>query len=162
MRHGTALDVGQQGVQRDAERPLSLEGRQKAKDVARGLKVLKVQPTCIATSNLIRARQTAEIVGSVLGKAIPIEGCRFLEPGAVAADLLDWLRTRQDLSVLVVGHLPDLAEIASELLCGHTRADMQFKKAAVCCLVFDKTPSAGTARLEWLLQPRHLLAAANE
>jgi phosphohistidine phosphatase SixA len=52
--------------------------------------------------------------------------------------------------------MPDLSELASQLLAGHARMDVEFKKSGVCCLSFDGPPGAGRGRLEWLMQPRHL------
>ena len=59
---------------------------------------------------------------------------------------------------MLVGHLPDLGALASELVAGHPHADVEFRKAAVCGLGFDGAPARGRARLEWLLPPKVLRA----
>jgi phosphohistidine phosphatase len=162
MRHGIACELGEHGVTRDSERPLTAEGRQRTRAVARGLLTLDVRPDLIATSTLTRAVETARLVADVLAHARPVEEHDFLEPGARPDEILAWLKGLSAGSVLLVGHMPDLGELASFLLCGALEADIQFKKAAVCRLVFDHAPAAGKARLEWLMPPRPLQALGKD
>jgi phosphohistidine phosphatase len=156
MRHGAALDVGQEGIRRDVDRRLSKEGVARTREVAEGLAGLEISLDAIGTSPLVRARQTAEIVAGTVSPKCEITECDFLQPGGSSQDLIAWLRSQSAESVLVVGHLPDMSEIASELLTGHPNAAIEFKKAAVCCMAFDAIPARGAGRLEWLMQPRHL------
>jgi phosphohistidine phosphatase len=156
MRHGAALDVGQGGIRRDADRCLSPEGVAKTREVAEGLAALELAFDAIGASPLVRARQTAEIVAEVAAPKVAVTNCFFLQPGGATSDLVAWLASSRADSILAVGHFPDLAIMASELLTGQSNADIQFKKAAVCCLAFDDKPALGGARLEWLMQPRHL------
>ena len=65
MRHGIAADLGEGGVLKDADRPLTLEGRAKLKQAALGLRELGLKFNVIFTSPLLRARQTAEVVAEV-------------------------------------------------------------------------------------------------
>jgi phosphohistidine phosphatase len=162
MRHGIAHELGEQGITRDSERTLTAEGRQKTRAVAHGLRKLEVCPDLIASSTLTRALETARLVAEVLECAQPVEARDILEPGARPEEVLGWLKGVRADSVLVVGHMPDLGELASFLLGGSPNLAIQFKKAAVCCLAFDHAPSAGKARLEWLMPPRALQALGKE
>jgi phosphohistidine phosphatase len=152
MRHAHALDVGEKGVRTDRDRPLSRKGLEITHEVALALKALGVQVDCVATSPYPRALQTAEIVARELGE-VPLDKCPMLEPGASPIEVVQWLRGSRLHSVMLVGHMPDLAEIASLLICGTPTAGLMFKKAAVCRISFDTLPSPGTGTLEWLLPP---------
>src|SRR5215470_13454393 len=66
MRHGIAADLGEGGVIKDADRPLTMEGRAKMKQAATGLRELELKFNLVLTSPLLRARQTAEAVAEVL------------------------------------------------------------------------------------------------
>lgn len=154
MRHGIALDIGERGIDRDAERPLSEEGRRKIAWVARGLQGLGVAPQGWASSPLLRARQTVEIVARRWTSPPQIEICEALAPGGTPRDFLDWLRERPSWDWLAVGHMPDLSDLAGSLLFGSAGAEVEFKKGAVACLACEGTPRLGSFRLQWLMPPR--------
>lgn len=152
MRHAHALDIGEKGIRSDRARPLSAKGIEISHEVAAALKAIGVQVDCVVTSPYPRALQTAEIVAQELGEA-PIDKCPMLEPGASPSEVLQWLRGNTLDSIMMVGHMPDLAEIASVLISGTPTAGLTFKKAAVCRISFDAAPAPGTGTLEWLLPP---------
>src|SRR5262249_17271331 len=64
IRHATAQDKGEwaKSGRSDDERPLTGEGRRKMAQTAKGLRNVVDQIDVLATSPLVRARQTAEIV----------------------------------------------------------------------------------------------------
>ena len=66
MRHGIAADLGEAGVVKDADRPLTPEGREKMKLAAVGLRKAGMKFNLILTSPLLRSRQTAEVVADAL------------------------------------------------------------------------------------------------
>ena len=158
MRHGSALDVGTHGIQTDAARPLSADGRRKTREVARGLAALDTRLAAIASSPLVRAVETARIVQEVLCPEVEPALCAHLRPGGSAADLIGWLSDYVDRPILLVGHLPDLSDIASALLSGHPGLAIEFHKAGVACFTCDGPPCPGRAQLQWLLEPGHLRA----
>jgi phosphohistidine phosphatase len=145
----------------DAERELTAEGRKVTAAVAKSLRALRCRPDRIGTSPLARARQTAEVLAEVLDAKKKLEICGFLSPGAHAEALVGWLRdARQDSAIMIVGHMPDLTQLASALLTENARLDIAFKKSGVCCISFDGAPALGAGRLEWLLQPKQLRGLA--
>lgn len=152
MRHAHALDVGEEGIRRDFDRPLSGKGKDITREVAAALKAIGIKLDFIGTSPLLRARQTAEIMASGLGD-IPVDLCPMMAPNGSISELIQWLRQCGFESVMLVGHMPDLAELASTLICGQPMAGVIFKKAAVCRISFDAQPAAGKGALEWLLPP---------
>ena len=67
MRHGIALTRDDPSVAHDAERPLTGKGVKRMRKAAKGLRELAIRFDSILTSPLSRARQTADIVASILG-----------------------------------------------------------------------------------------------
>jgi phosphohistidine phosphatase len=99
----------------DALRTLTPAGVEQAHALGRLLRDADDSPVVVLTSPLLRARQTAELVGRELEVAVLID--RRLAPGATAAALA---RALVGLTgpVAVVGHQPDCSEIALALT-GH-------------------------------------------
>jgi phosphohistidine phosphatase len=155
VRHATAEPRGQGP---DEERALTPKGSARAAEVARGLRALGCRPERVLTSPLRRAEQTARILAETLCPDAPFEMCERLAPGASAEQLATELAGAVEGSVMVVGHAPDVTDIAAGLVCGRCGLDIAFKKAAACCISFRSGPVLGEGRLEWLLQPSHLRA----
>jgi len=160
VRHGDAGQAMQARGRADDERELTREGREETEAVAKALRALGCSPARIGTSPLARARQTAEILADVLDAKKKLENCEFLAPGSDAEDLIRWLRDLRADSVMIVGHMPDLAHLASAMLTPKGSLDIAFKKSGVCCISFGGAPAAGAGRLEWLLQPKQLRGLA--
>lgn len=159
VRHGIAEEPAE-GVA-DAGRVLTKEGRTKTRRAAKGLAAAGVRPQAILASPLPRAAQTAGILAEALAPAGGVELVEWLSCGADPQEVAARLAKRPEESVLLVGHMPDLAGIASHLLGGRA-LDIVFKKAGACALAFDGEVGAGRGRLDWLLQPRHLFALAGK
>lgn len=160
VRHGIALDVGEQGIRSDEVRTLSPKGRSKVRQVANGLAALGIHPRRVATSPLPRAEETAKILVEVLCPNAPLEICDFLRPRAAARDLEAWLHRCGSGPAMIVGHMPDCAEIASDLVCKNGSAEFVFKKAGVCCVNLAREIETGAGRVEWILQPKQSCALA--
>jgi phosphohistidine phosphatase len=142
----------------DDERPLTKAGRAKMQQGARGL--LRVVPriALLATSPLVRARQTARIVSAAYD-GLDVEETDVLRPDAANSAFLAWARERRDRPlVAVVGHEPHLSSLVSWLLTGDPRSILQLKKGAACLLELGATPRRGGALLLWALAPAHLRA----
>jgi phosphohistidine phosphatase len=141
---------------RDRTRALTADGRRRMRKAARGLHVLAPGLTRIATSPLLRARQTAEIV-AMAGNSPAIVPLPALAPGGAAHALLAWLRTQPaDATLALVGHEPDLGLLAGWLLSGKRTGFVQFKKGAVALIEFTDAPAAGKGTLAWLLTAAQL------
>ena len=156
VRHGIALNVGEQGINRDHDRPLSDAGRDKTRRAARGMKALGHIPDVIGTSPLVRAEQTAQIFRDALEVEAEVAICDFMAPGGTVTELMTWLKEQSVESAMVVGHMPDLAWFTHSCIDESDRHDVHFKKAAVACVSFDGNPGVGRGRFEWLHPPRFL------
>src|SRR5262249_9293917 len=147
LRHGIAVPHGTPGVP-EAERPLTSKGEAHVKDVAKGLKRMDIAPDRVVTSPLARARRTAEIVADVLGLEDELENAEVLSAGASPRAIRDWLATRPEQRLLIVGHNPDFTELAG-LLIGVTISPLPFelKKGGVAAL---RSQTGGGYLLHWL------------
>ncbi len=161
VRHGIAQEHGTRGVVTDAERALTLQGCERTQRAALGLRAIGCAPQVVAASPLRRAEETARIMVDVLCDGDCLQVCDWLAPGACAADAAAWLRQAGAESAMIVGHMPDVADIVSGLLSGQATVDMVFKKAAACCVSFGGPPAPGEGCLEWFLQPRQLRGLAS-
>jgi phosphohistidine phosphatase len=155
MRHGIAPDRGSYPT--DAKRPLTSEGKERMREIAQGLGKAGFSPDRIVSSPLVRASETAEIVAEILGSGVRVESCDALQPGGTREALFDFLAKQSaPKAVLVVGHEPDLSELAASLLGAGHNHDFALKKGGCCLISFDRFPPKAAGRLVWWLTPRIL------
>jgi phosphohistidine phosphatase len=143
VRHGVAEDAGPRTGGRDEPRSLTPDGAERMRRAAAGLAALGVAPDLVLTSPLPRCRETAQIVQDAVGGQL-VEDDR-LRPGMDLAGLADVLAEHPEAArVVVCGHQPDLAEVATELAGG---GRIEFKKgAAVVLEAAALQPAAGYLR----------------
>ena len=140
----------------DAERPLTGAGREQARKTARAIKTLLPRIDVLATSPLVRARDTADLLRRDYKRLRPQE-LPALMPGIPPKVVGAWLAEQAvDATVAVVGHEPDLSSLASWFLTGRAQPLMALKKGGACLLEFEAAPAPGGALLAWLLTPRQL------
>ncbi len=160
LRHAIAQDreVFARRHKSDDARPLTAKGRRRMAGVARGLRTLIPTLDVVASSPLKRAVETAEILARAYDRN-EVERLPALAPGGSPEAVLEWLRARTDAGcVVLVGHEPDLSELASYLLLEAVAPLFAFKKGGACLLEFGDAIEGGEATLTWLLHPRHLRA----
>lgn len=147
LRHGIAEDSSPDGS--DAARRLTDKGIAKLEGAREGLRRLKVAPDLLLTSPLVRARQTAEVVGRHLG--LDPQVAEALAPGCDAEQLLALLAGYPGAArVMVVGHEPDFSSMIAEL----TGGQVEMKKGALARV--DLEPGERRGTLVWLAPPRGL------
>ncbi len=160
VRHGEAQPAEETPDGSDAARALTPDGRRKTARTARALAELGAHPGVILSSPLTRARETSDVLAAILVPAAGVVVEDSLLPDAPVRQTVLRLARREESGILVVGHMPHLAALASLLLCGRPSADIVLKKSSACALSFGGRAGGGRGRLEWLLQPRHLRALA--
>jgi phosphohistidine phosphatase len=161
MRHGIAADPTP-GTS-DADRALTAEGVRKTERVAVGLQRMRVKPDLILSSPLRRAEETARLVADVLKPNASIELFPPLAGGFAVEDLIKGLRPhRQARELLLVGHQPDLGQLASYLMTGSVNlAPLPFKKAGVAAIELSSVPPRSPGMLQWFLTPGQLRSIAS-
>ena len=113
LRHTTAVDT----APRDAMRALTPAGEKEAQIAGAGLMALGIAPAAILSSPLLRARQTAEIVARTMKFSGVIRSLNELANDHSTTELLRALEPhRLADTILLVGHMPSLAEHIAELI----------------------------------------------
>jgi phosphohistidine phosphatase len=115
MRHGTSPSAHEAGVKTDFDRPLAEKGRDDSRRGAAYFEKNGAKPAMILVSPLVRAQQTAKIIGELL-KLEP----RTYEPLANQVDGMTLYRKVSEDhpeagEILLIGHQPQLGETANYL-----------------------------------------------
>ena len=129
VRHGEAMSKAE-----DPRRPLTEQGRQAAEQVAAWAAKAGVRVDEIRHSGKLRAEQTATIFAEHLHVPSQPTAARGLDPDDDVRPVADSL-SREDATVMLVGHLPFLSRLTSQLVVGNTdRAIVEFDAAALVVL----------------------------
>jgi phosphohistidine phosphatase len=137
----------------DHDRPLAPRGRRAAKAIGRHLRDHGIEPELVLCSSAVRAQQTLERIG--------LEG--RIEPelyGAGAEELLERLHAvpASVRSVMLIGHNPDLQELALLLASDARELETKFPTGALATLTLRAWAALGpgTAELTGFVRPRDL------
>lgn len=159
LRHGIAEDraAWAGGGADDATRPLTDEGRRRMKKIAAALARLEPEIGLVATSPAARAQQSAAILHAALPRGVVLAEREALAPAARPGAALKLLQAEQKLAALaLVGHEPNLSQLAALLLAGEERPLLELKKGGAALVDFPGGVAAGAGTLLWLLTPAHL------
>ena len=158
LRHGIATEPDARPFAKDADRPLTPEGKRKLRQVAGAMEALELSFDLILSSPYLRARQTAEIIAEALKAHKKLELSDSLTPGGSARKLVDLLNHLQPPpeSVLLVGHEPYLSGLISLLVAGDASFALVMKKGGLCKLSTGSLKPGRCATLEWLLRPKQM------
>jgi phosphohistidine phosphatase len=154
IRHGIAADRGEEWPD-DSKRPLTSQGIAKLKKEARGLVAIDVSFDQIVTSPLVRTRQTADLIAEALKSKPAVATSDALAPAGTPAAVIEEIAKHvRKARVALVGHEPNLGELAAQLI--RSRTPLEFKKGGICRIDFDVLPPKGAGALRWFLTPRML------
>jgi phosphohistidine phosphatase len=155
MRHGIASPQTAQ-MRSDDERPLANEGESETGDVALELKETIAKIDLVASSPLLRAKQTAQIISA------PYNARHEIWPEMEAGDfeeVVNRLRALEesgagDATILLVGHQPGIGILAQQLTKNAPpAASYDFAPAAICAIDVE-TFEPLDARLLWQRSPQ--------
>jgi phosphohistidine phosphatase len=151
LRHGVAVEP-EDWKGNDYDRPLTGDGRERMAQEAKAIRKLDLKLDAILTSPLVRAKETAAIVGDAL-KIAPKEDDRLGGDFDVAS-LEEILKDHAGLKVLMlVGHEPSMSSVIGRLI-GVARMDL--KKGGLACVGLPDATTM-TGELHSLIPPRVLL-----
>jgi phosphohistidine phosphatase len=155
VRHAIAAERGP-NYPDDRERPLTSEGIARFKQVVEGLTAMELKIDLVLTSPLVRAMHTAELLVAGLPEKARLETLDALAAGGRQPEVMEAVSrfAKQYQHIALVGHEPDLGELAAKLL--RARGTIEFKKGGVCCIELDGAMPNGPGVLRWLLPPRAL------
>lgn len=146
VRHGQAAssDV-------DPQRGLTPAGRLQVERIAKLLKSLNLSVDCVWHSGKARAEQTAEI----LTEAMTVKEAVAAHPGLAPNDHVKPIRDEIEAAgqdIMIVGHLPFVGILTSQLLTGtESTWPINFKEATAASL---QKPSDNHWQIEWVVTPQ--------
>ena len=130
VRHGHADNI----PNASGDYPLTAEGREEVSRVAAYLARRGVHVSHVMHSGKLRAQQSAEIMAKAIAVGQPIEESALLCAERPVAPLIEMVQHWND-DTLLVGHLPFMPQLVSELLIGDENHDLvRFPPGAVVCL----------------------------
>ncbi len=145
VRHGKASKDPQHKT--DAERPLTERGRADVAAMAKFLRKATVEVAQIRHSGLVRAAQTAEILGQQLkppGGVIAVRGLHYADPVDELARELHY----EAEPVMLVGHNPFMEYLAAAMLATNLgRTPVWFATSTIACLDYID----GEWTVKWVL-----------
>lgn len=155
IRHGLAGESHDPAYPDDRLRPLTRTGRKRFRATIRALKAAGFRPQMIATSPLVRCRQTGEIVVEELADPPELVELAALEPGSRLEELMAWTNTQALDEVAWLGHAPDVERLTAALI-GRGDVQIRFAKGAIAAIDFEDQVVAGRGVLRWLATARLL------
>jgi len=156
MQHGACMPK-----EIDPHQSLSPIGREQATKSAQAAQSLGLNFQLIATSRKTRAMQTAELMAENTGYPVPrIELTDSLKAMAPPKETISFIKEYQGLdSILLTGHLPNLGIVASALLVGSDKLNINIENAGLVQIDYDFIQESGI--LNWYLNPAQLAQIAN-
>lgn len=159
VRHAAAIE--RSGSVPDEKRYLTPEGRAYFRRTAGTMRKKGTAPDLILTSPLLRAVQTADILAESLEYAGPLAAVDELEPGFDLRRLEQLLdRYPQVGELVLVGHEPDLSDLAATLLA--IPNDFKFRKGSAIRMSLDPANLPGSAVFKWLAAGGKLVTSREE
>lgn len=152
VRHGLAGQHGDPRYPDDALRPLTAKGHKQFRRVVKKLSRRGFVPQRVATSPLLRCRQTAELICERISGSPELVELDALRPGSQLDQLIDWSNEQALDELAWVGHAPDVDALAAMLI-GASAESLAFAKGAIAAIAFDDRIEAGQGQLRWLATP---------
>jgi phosphohistidine phosphatase len=153
MQHGACLSK-----ELDPQQPLSPVGKEQIEKSAKGIHALGLQFELIIASPKARSLQAAEIVAEYTGYPLSkIEVTEAVKAMSPADTTINFLADYNGLdSVLIVGHLPSLANVTSQLLVQNSGLKIHIENGGL--LQLDMSLPKKKASLNWHLTATQLAA----
>ena len=157
MQHGSNLSRDE-----DPEESLSPEGQGQVSKTAEAIRKMGLKFDVIISSPKKRSKQTAAIVAKAVGfpvaEIVETDRVKAMTPAEETVNYLKQFEDKQ--SVLIAGHLPSLAEVASSLLTLGSKATIQFERGGIGRIDVDELPTH-EGRLRYYLTPAQLALMAD-
>ena len=149
VRHGEAVSS-----QFYPQRPLSDQGLADIRKVASLIKPLEISVEHIWHSGKLRAEQTAEILAGSISVIKDCSAHNNLRPNGDVTAIADEIEA-YDADLMIVGHLPFLANLASLLVSGREFTNViAFDAGSIICL---NRSDPGQWQIEWTITPELLV-----
>ncbi|MBN2181352.1 MAG: phosphohistidine phosphatase SixA [Sedimentisphaerales bacterium] len=137
----------------DPNRPLTSEGLRDIQKVAKFVRPLNLAVYSLWHSGKTRARQTAEILAEVIAVANETAAHDGLAPNDDVQAIKDIIASDQR-DLMIVGHLPFMAKLASLLLTGSEfSGTVAFRQGGILCLSCENDEQW---QIDWMVIPELL------
>lgn len=146
VRHAVAEEPAA-GIADEARR-LTRRGRKRFARLVRRLAAAGLEIDLVATSPLVRARETAAVLAENLPVAPRIDVVDALAPPADWQALVEWTIQQDAARVAWVGHAPCIGRLVG-LAIGDGTAAVRMQKGAIACVRLDDGPGLA-GELDWL------------
>jgi phosphohistidine phosphatase len=153
VRHAYAGQHGDPLYPNDDLRPLTAKGRKRFRRLVKKLARRGFSPGMVATSPLVRFRQTADVIAERLNLADRVVELDALCPASELDELVDWTNRQDGDEVAWVGHSPDVEKLAAALI-GARDGAVRFAKGAVAAIDFEEQVATGGGELVWFATPK--------
>ena len=141
----------------DADRPLTVQGREEIRKIGRWTKAMGYTFDLIATSPLQRARETAEIIGTTTQQEHKVQVWDLLSPGGDIDALSRQIAALEgDCSVLIVGHEPMLSIVISRIISGYATTSVALAKGGFARIKNVTCHGELSGELHSLITPKQL------
>lgn len=144
VRHGEAKNKDD-----DPDRSLSDQGMDDVNKVAHAMSKKNISVATIFHSGKKRAEQTSQIIAEAISATKGISDQEGLKPNDDPSLWLDKIES-MDENIMLVGHLPHLDVLTSQLL---GRGSVRFSAGQAVCL--EKDPN-GRWTLRWTIAPNDI------
>ena len=145
VQHGKSLPKD-----KDSKKGLSDEGIAETKRIGKVAKEYKIRVSGITHSGKTRARQTAEILASILEPKKDIQESGGLNPLDDVTQFAGTVDSTEDR--MLVGHLPFMERMTAYLITGSTEKPVfKFQNSGIVCL--DKDPDSQSWVIKWTIMP---------
>jgi phosphohistidine phosphatase len=151
VRHGAAVDTTLARI--DHLRWLTDHGRRSMTRLGKALASLDLRYSCIYTSPLVRAVQSAEILAATqpdFAGPVAVHTPLSTDEGTTAQALAPLEHAAEDDVIVMVTHMPKIEVLAGHL-CQARRPD-SFKTGSVCSIRLED----GKGAFQWMLDPETL------
>ena len=153
VRHALAGQHGDPQYPDDALRPLTKKGRARFRRVVKRLAKRGFAPTLVATSPLVRCRQTADVIVQSFSPRSELVEQNDLQPGSRLDELVAWSNEQGGEEIAWVGHAPDVDRLLAALI-GGREGSFAFAKGAVAAIDFDDEVVIGQGEMRWFVTPK--------
>ena len=148
IRHGDAEKASLS--KSDSERELTSKGKVSIKKAAEGWKKTIKSFDIIASSPLIRAVQTADIIADVFDYSKKITTDKRITIGNKPNDVIDFIRSFDVENIAIVGHEPDMSNNLSAFT-SSAGMYLEFKKGTIAKISFEGKIRLSAGTLEFLI-----------
>jgi phosphohistidine phosphatase len=152
VRHAVAEDLDSGGL--DHGRRLTPKGRKRFARMIERLAARGLEIDLVATSPLVRCRETADLLSAGLGGTPRVEEVAALAPGSDWQALVEWTVQQDAARVAWVGHAPCVGRLVA-ISIGDGSAAVGMSKGAIAAISLDDGPGQ-PGELEWLVTPELL------